>query len=151
MKREPIYFESLEIGDTIESIPRTIVESDIWLFAYLTADFFPLHTDIEFAKKTPFGQRIAQGMLVLSIALGMIDQVILSKYDVSSVIAFYGIEKVRFLQPVFIGDTIKAVARVIDKKEKGEAGVVTYELKVKNQRDEVVLTANYSALIRKAP
>ena len=90
-------------------------------------------------------------MLVLSIALGMIDQVILSKYDVNSVIAFYGIEKVRFLQPVFIGDTIKAVAEVVDKKEKSESGVVTYELKVKNQRDEVVLTANYSALIRRAP
>ncbi|MBO8183072.1 MAG: MaoC family dehydratase N-terminal domain-containing protein [Archaeoglobus sp.] len=152
MPREPIYFESIKVGEEIESIPRTIVESDIWLFAYLTADFFPLHTDVEFAKKTPFGQRIAQGMLVLSIALGMVDQVILSKYDVSSVVAFYGLRDVRFLQPVFIGDTVKAVAKVVDKKEKGrDLGIVTYQLEVRNQKDEVVLTAEYSALIRRAP
>ncbi len=152
MTREPIYFELIKIGDRIESVPRTIVESDIWLFAYLTADFFPLHTDVEFAKKTPFGQRIAQGMLVLSIALGMVDQVILSKYDVSSVVAFYGLRDVRFLRPVFIGDTVKAVAKVADKKDKDEnSGIVTYQLEVRNQRDEVVLTAEYSALIRKAP
>jgi acyl dehydratase len=152
MPREPIYFESIEVGDRIESIPRTIVESDIWLFAYLTADFFPLHTDVEFAKKTPFGQRIAQGMLVLSIALGMVDQVILSKYDVSSVVAFYGLKDVRFLRPVFIGDTVKAVAKVADKRDKGgDLGIVTYHLEVKNQREEIVLIAEYSALIRKTP
>lgn len=95
--RESLFFESVKVGDAVESIPRTISETDIWMFAYLTADFFPLHTDVEFARKTVFGQPVAQGMLVLSIALGMVDQVILSRYDVSSVIAFYGIENVRFL------------------------------------------------------
>lgn len=152
MGRRPIYFESIRVGDVIESIPRTVVESDIWLFAYLTADFFPLHTDVEFAKRTIFGKRIAQGMLVLSIALGMIDQVILSTYDVSSVVAFYGIKEVRFLRPVFIGDTIRARSEVVEKKEVDDSsGVVTYKLEVKNQRNEVVLTSFYSALIRKAP
>lgn len=87
MSRETIYFENIQIGDSIESIPRTIVESDIWTFAYLTGDFFPLHTDVEFARRTIFKERIAQGMLVLSIALGMVDQVLLSNYDVSSVVA----------------------------------------------------------------
>jgi acyl dehydratase len=150
--REKIYFENIEIGDTLESIPRTIVETDIWLFAYLTADFFPLHTDIEFSKKTFFGERIAQGMLVLSIALGMVDQVILSRYDVSSVIAFYGLKDVKFLRPVKIGDTIKASSEVVAKEEKdGNSGVVTYRLTVKNQREEVVLMADYSVLIQKSP
>jgi acyl dehydratase len=152
MSRESIYFESIEVGDVIESIPRTIVESDIWLFAYLTADFFPIHTDIEFARKTPFGERIAQGMLVLSIALGMIDQVVLSRFDVSSVVAFFGIQNVRFLRPVFIGDTVKAISKVKEKVDRDEkSGVVTYYLEVKNQRDETVLTADYSVLIRKTP
>jgi acyl dehydratase len=152
MSRESIYFESIEVGDVIESIPRTIVESDIWLFAYLTADFFPIHTDIEFARKTPFGERIAQGMLVLSIALGMIDQVVLSRFDVSSVVAFFGIQNVRFLRPVFIGDTVKAISKVKEKVDRDEnSGVVTYQLEVKNQRDETVLTADYSVLIRKTP
>ena len=150
--RKPLFFDQIQIGDTIESIHRTISETDIWLFAYLTADFFPLHTDIEFAKKTVFGERIAQGMLVLSIALGMVDQVVLSNYDVSSVVAFYGIREVKFRAPVKIGDTIKAKAEVIDKKEKDErSGVVTYRLTVTNQRNEVVLTAEYSALILKSP
>ncbi len=152
MKRQPIYFESINIGEKIESIPRTIVESDIWTFAYLTGDFFPLHTDVEFAKRTIFGRQIAQGMLVLSVALGMIDQVILSRYDVSPVIAFFGIKEVRFLKPVFIGDTIRAEAEVVDKRDFDEkSGIVTFRLEVKNQRNETVLTGFYSALIRKAP
>jgi acyl dehydratase len=150
--REKLFFEDIRVGDAIESTPRTITETDIWMFAYLTADFFPLHTDVEFAKKTVFGEPIAQGMLVLSIALGMVDQVILSKYDVSSVVAFYGIRDVRFLSAVKIGDTIKARAEVVDKKEKDKrSGVVTYRLTVTNQRDDVVLTAEYSALIQKSP
>ncbi|MBE8539940.1 MaoC/PaaZ C-terminal domain-containing protein [Geoglobus acetivorans] len=152
MNREPLYFEAINVGDAVESIPRTIVESDIWMFAYLTGDFFPLHTDVEFSRNTVFGERIAQGMLVLSVALGMIDQVLLSRYDVSSVVAFYGIEDVRFLEPVFIGDTIRARAEVVEKRDAGEkSGVVTYRLEVINQKNEVVLIARYSALIRKSP
>ncbi len=149
--REKLFFDSIQIGDAVESIPRTITETDIWLFAYLTADFFPLHTDAEFAKRTVFGEPIAQGMLILSVALGMVDQVILSKYDVSSVVAFYGIKDVRFLSPVRVGDTIRARAEVADKREKDEkSGIVTYRLTVFNQMGEVVLTAEYSALILKS-
>ncbi|AIY90285.1 Aldehyde dehydrogenase [Geoglobus acetivorans] len=147
-----MYFEAISVGDAVESIPRTIVESDIWMFAYLTGDFFPLHTDVEFSKNTVFGERIAQGMLVLSVALGMVDQVLLSRYDVSSVVAFYGIEDVRFLEPVFIGDTIRARAEVVEKRDAGEkSGIVTYRLEVVNQKNEVVLVARYSALVRKSP
>ncbi len=150
--REKLFFENIRVGDRIESISRTISESDIWTFAYLTADFFPLHTDVEFAKRTVFGEPIAQGMLILSIALGMIDQVVLSRYDVSSVVAFYGINNVRFHLPVRVGDTIRARAEVADKKERDEkSGVVIYRLTVLNQRDEVVLTAEYSALILRSP
>ncbi len=150
--RERLFFDDVQIGDAVESIARTISETDIWMFAYITADFFPLHTDVEFAEKTIFGGPIAQGMLILSIALGMIDQVILSKYDVSSVVAFHGISNVRFLQPVRVGDTIRAKAEVVDKKERDEkSGIVTYRLTVLNQRDEAVLAAEYSALIMKSP
>ena len=150
--RERLFFDDVQIGDAVESIARTISETDIWMFAYITADFFPLHTDVEFAEKTIFGGPIAQGMLILSIALGMIDQVILSKYDVSSVVAFHGIRNVRFLRPVRVGDTIRAKAEVVDKKERDEkSGIVTYHLTVLNQRDEAVLAAEYSALIMKSP
>ncbi len=149
--KQPIYFDDIQLGHTIESIARTVTETDIWFFAYLTADFFPIHTDIEYAEKTVFRGRVAQGMLILSIALGMIDQVILSKYDVTSIIAFYSIRNVRFLKAVRIGDTIKAKAEVVDKKDKdANSGVVTYHLTVTNQRNEIVLTADYEALIRKS-
>lgn len=152
MERKPLYFEDIKVGDSVESISRTIVESDVWTFAYLTGDFFPLHTDSEFAKKTIFKDRIAQGMLVLSIALGMVDQVLLSLFDVSSVIAFFGIREVRFLKPVFIGDTIRAKAEVVSKEDFNKfSGVINYRLEVKNQKNETVLTGLYSALILKTP
>ncbi|MEM2726724.1 MAG: MaoC/PaaZ C-terminal domain-containing protein [Archaeoglobaceae archaeon] len=152
MERKTLYFEDIKVGDAIESISRTIVESDLWTFAYLTGDFFPLHTDSEFAKKTIFKDRIAQGMLILSIALGMVDQVLLSLYNVNSVIAFFGINEVKFLKPVFIGDTIRAKAEVVNKEDFNKfSGVVTYRLDVKNQKDEIVLTGLYSALILKTP
>jgi acyl dehydratase len=71
---------------------------------------------------------------------------------VSSVVAFFGIQNVRFLRPVFIGDTVKAISKVKEKVDRDEkSGVVTYQLEVKNQRDETVLTADYSVLIRKTP
>ena len=149
--RQSIYFDDIQVGNVFETIARTITETDIWFFAYLTGDFFPIHTDIEYARKTLFGDRVAQGMLILSIALGMIDQVILSNYNVSSIIAFYGIRNARFLRPVKIGDTVKAKAEVVDKKEKdNNSGVVTYHLTVTNQRNETVLTADYDALIRRS-
>ena len=149
--KQSIYFDNIQLGSVLESVPRTITETDIWFFAYLTADFFPIHTDIEYAKKTIFGERVAQGMLILSVALGMIDQVILSKYNVTSIMAFYGIKNARFIKPVKIRDTVKAKAEVIAKKEKdNRSGVVTYHLTVTNQRSETVLTADYDALIRKS-
>ena len=148
--KQSIYFDDIQLGSVLESVARTITETDIWLFAYLTSDFFPIHTDIEYAKKTIFGERVAQGMLILSIALGMIDQVILSKYNVTSIIAFYGIKNARFLKPVKIRDTVKAKAEVVGKKEKNvNSGIVTYHLTVTNQRNESVLTADYDVLIRK--
>ncbi|MCE4607514.1 MAG: MaoC family dehydratase N-terminal domain-containing protein [Caldisphaeraceae archaeon] len=152
MGRQPIYFEGIQVGERFESISRTIKEPDVWTFAYLTGDFFPLHTNVEFAKRTVFKKQIVQGMLVLSIALGMIDQVILSLFNVSPLIAFLGIREVEFLRPVFIGDTIRAVAEVVNKKDFNErSGVVTFRLEVKNQKNEVVLRSLYSALIQKSP
>ena len=152
MTRQPMYYESIPIGEKFESIPRTVTETDIWMFAYLTGDFFPIHTDKVFAEKTIFGKQVAQGMLVLSIALGMIDQIILSLFDVSTVIALFGLREVRFHRPVYIGDTITATAVVAEKKDfNKESGIVTFRVEVKNQRSETVLTGYYSTLIRKAP
>jgi acyl dehydratase len=138
------YFEDFELGGKLAPTrARTVTEADIVNFASLTGDWYPLHTDVEFAKKSMFGERIAHGMLVLSIASGLNPP-----YD-WAFIAFYGIENVRFTAPVKIGDTIHVEAEVIDKKDRGDNGVITLRELVKNQRGEDVTVWTVRALLAK--
>ncbi|MBB5149161.1 MULTISPECIES: MaoC/PaaZ C-terminal domain-containing protein [Ureibacillus] len=135
-------FEQFEIGETWTSHGRTITESDLVNFAGVSGDFFPLHMDSEYAKNTRFKQRIAHGMLVLSIGTGLLDM------SPKTVVAFYGIEKLRFLQPTFIGDTIHLELRVTDLADKGNGtGVVTFQQKIKKQTGATVIAAEYKFLI----
>src|SRR5258708_3833025 len=97
------YFEDLQKGEIHTSRGRTITETDIVNFAGLSGDFVQFHIDAEFAKSTVFGQRIAHGALIFSISTGLVAQMSLLE---DTLIAFYGIEKLRFTKPVFIGDTI---------------------------------------------
>src|ERR1700709_2464655 len=103
------YFEDLEKGEIHASRGRTITEGDIVNFAGLSGDFTQLHTDEEFAKTTPFGRRIAHGALIFSISTGLVTQMNLLN---DTLIAFYGVEKLRFVKPVFIGDTIHVMKKV---------------------------------------
>ncbi len=133
------YFEDYEVGERRTTPGRTITESDITAFAGLTGDWHPLHTDVTFAAKTPFGERIAHGMLVLSVgsALGLR----LGQYEVlpQSFIAFYGMEDVRFTAPVRIGDTIHLEIEISGLDAKDDTrGVVTARNEILNQHDEVV-------------
>jgi 3-hydroxybutyryl-CoA dehydratase len=139
------YFDDFEIGDKLgPTRARTVTETDIVNFASLTGDWFQLHTDVEFAKKSMFGERIAHGMLVLSIASALAPP-----YDLAF-LAFYGIDRVRFIAPVKIGDTIHVEAEVIDKKEReGNTGTVTLRTYVKNQRDENVTVWDAKVLLAK--
>jgi len=130
------FFEDFEVGMKFESPARTITEADVVMFAALSGDWNPIHVDAEFAKQTRFGQRIAHGLLTLSIASGLLTKLRLTE---KTIVAFYGIDRLRFTKPVFIGDTIKAVAEVVDKEDKGDYGIVTYDIKVYNQKGEVVL------------
>lgn len=134
-----LYFEDFEVGMKVESSARTITEADIVMFAALTGDWNPIHTDAEFAKKTIFGQRIAHGLLTLSVVAGLLVRLGLTE---RTIVAFYGIDKLRFTKPVFIGDTIKAVLEVVGKEEReGKPyGVVAYDIKGVNQRGETVIT-----------
>ena len=107
MIRERSCFEDFEVGETTVSPARTVTETDIVNFCGLTGDWHPLHTDVEYAAAGPFGERIAHGMLVLSIGSALAFR--LGQYAVlpKSFIAFYGMEEVRFTWPVKIGDTIR--------------------------------------------
>lgn len=142
MATEYLYLDDYKVGDRMVSPARTITESDIVNFAALTGDWHPLHTDVEYATRTPFKGRIAHGMLVLSIGLSLpfrLGQY--SSYLPKSFIAFYGMEGVRFTAPTRIGDTIRCEVEVIEITDKGkDAGVLTVRNRIVNQKDETAAT-----------
>ncbi|MDP1421963.1 MaoC/PaaZ C-terminal domain-containing protein [Peribacillus simplex] len=135
------YFHQYEIGETWVSKGRTITEADLVMFSAFSGDWFPLHTDKEYAANTQFKQRIAHGMLILSAATGLF------QFEPGIVVAFYGLEKVRFTNPTFIGDTIHVELKVIDLFEKGYQGVVTVIQEIKKQNGETVVIANMKIMV----
>jgi len=144
-----LYFEELTLGFEVTSPARTITEADVVNFAALTGDWNPLHTDAEFAKTTMFGQRIAHGLLILSIASGLVAR--LGLLD-GTVEAFREL-RWKFRAPVFIGDTIRLTATVTETRPmpRLNSGVVTLEISVLNQRGEVVQKGTWQALVKCRP
>jgi 3-hydroxybutyryl-CoA dehydratase len=144
-----LYFEDFAAGAEHVTRGRTITESDIMNFAGLSGDFIELHTNEEYARRSPFGRRIAHGMLTLSISVGLVTRMNLIT---DTVVALYGIDKLRFVKPVFIGDTIHVRKKVVDAIAKGgEAGVVTFDTTVLNQNEEPVLVYRDKLVIKKRP
>ena len=146
------YFEDYEVGQKAISPARTITEADIHTFAGLTGDWHPLHTDAEYAKNTMFGERIAHGMLVLAVGSAL--QLRLGQYAAlpKYFIAFYGIDKVRFTNPVRIGDTIHSETETIAAEPKDEnRGVLTAQSTIKNQRGEPCCMYTAKFLVARRP
>jgi acyl dehydratase len=143
------YFEEFEIGDEVETAARTITETDIVLFAGLSGDYTQLHTDAEFAKETLFGERIAHGLLGLSVASGLTARL---GFIEGTAQAFTGLEW-KFRGPIKIGDTIRVRARVRKKKEMSRlgGGFVVLGVTILNQRDETVQKGTWTVLIKGAP
>ena len=131
-----IYYEDLEVGHTVTSPARTVTEADIVNFAGLSGDFNVIHTDAELTKITPFGQRIAHGLLGLSIASGLVARN--PGADQHKIVAFLGMTW-DFRKPVFIGDTIHVVQTVSSKRTTSKPGLgsINYSQKVVNQRGEI--------------
>jgi 3-hydroxybutyryl-CoA dehydratase len=141
-----LYFEDFVLDAVTTSRTRTVTETDIVNFAGLSGDFVELHMSETYAAQGPFGKRIAHGVLVFSIAAGLSVQ--LNQIH-DTVVAFYGIDKLRFTHPVFIGDTIHVVKKVIGREPKGEGrGVVTFETSVLNQHDELVIIYYDKVLVK---
>ncbi len=143
-----LYFEQLTTAVQLESPARTVTEADVALFAGLSGDYNPLHTDAEFARQTMFGERIAHGLLVLGIASGLAAR--LGFLD-GTALAFRAVDW-KFKKPVHFGDTLRVRVRVADKRElRGAgAGIVDFEVHVLNQRDEVVQQGVWTILVRSA-
>ena len=144
-----LYFEDFEVSGDLVTRGRTITEADLVAFAGLTGDYTELHTNEEYAKSTKFGRRIAHGALIFSISMGLSTRTNLLD---DTLLAFAGVDKLRFVSPVFIGDTIHAVKRVVERKELGIGqGTVEFETRVLNQKGELVLVYRDKMLVKKRP
>ncbi len=142
-----MFFEDFEHAAPATSATRTVTEADVDAFAHLTGDFVKLHTDEAYAKTTKYGQRIAHGALVFSIAMGLSTEL---KLFNDELIAFAGVDKLRFVAPVFFGDTIHVVKTIRERKEMGAGqGTVTFDSRVLNQRNELVLAYLDRLLIKR--
>lgn len=117
---------------------RTITEADVVNFAMITGDWHPIHSNAEYAKESPFGQRIAHGMLTMSLGGSLCMWMGPNVFSPKSFIAFLAMDEIRMTAPTLIGDTIHWEGEVVglEPKSKGR-GVITYACQVKNQRDEV--------------
>lgn len=145
-----LYFEEFSVGQRIDTPARTVTESDVVTFAGLSGDFNQIHTDAEFSKTTPFGQRIAHGLLGLSIASGLAMRTGVLE---GTVLAFREIQNWKFSRPVFIGDTIHVVLNVTETKALPRlgGGSVTITLDVKNQREETTMKGAWIVLVANKP
>lgn len=140
------YVEDIAVGDTSLSRARTITESDLTGFAMFSGDWHPIHTDAEYAAADArFGQRIAHGALVLSAALGLVE------FWPPAMQAFYGLDRLRFVAPTLIGDTLHVETEVlaVEPRADGDA-IVTYRFDVRNQRGEDVMVSELKALVASA-
>lgn len=140
-------FDDLPLDREFVSGPRTISEADVSAFAALTGDTFALHLDDEAAAKSEYGRRIAHGMLVVSCSIGLAIQMDLVT---PALIAFAGIDRLRFTAPVFIGDAIAIRKRVTDKRPiDATRGIVTFDTKVLNQHGHIVVAYVDRYLLRR--
>jgi len=142
------HWDDFKVGEVLVTGRRTVDAGDVSRYAGLSGDFNPLHTDEEFARTTPFGTRVAHGILTLAISNG---QQNLTGWFEGTTVALLGLDEVRFTAPVKFGDTVHTEMTVRETREtsKPDRGVVRFDVVVKNQRDEAVLTYETSVLLRR--
>lgn len=138
----------LRPGDEWRSAGRTITQADVCAFAGISGDFNPIHVDHEFAQRTPFGKPIAHGLLGLAVASGLG----LHSPRVDT-IAFLEILEWKFLEPIYFGDTVHLVTRVlaVEPRGAGRRGVVTWHRQLVNHRGSVVQEGRTQTMVRSAP
>ena len=141
-----LHFEEFAEGQSFESPARTVTETDVVMFAGLSGDYNPLHTDAEFAKSTPFGQRIAHGLLGLSIASGLAAR---CGFIEGTAQAFMGLSW-KFKAPILFGDTVRIRATVGNTRAMSSlgGGMVVFKITVLNQDDVVVQEGEWRLLVK---
>lgn len=139
------YFEDYAVGAQRSTSGRTITETDIVIHAGHSGDYFPHHMDAEFARETPFGQRIAHGTMTFAIGIG------LTAGQINPVAFTYGYDRLRFPKPVFMGDTIHTRVTIKEKQpdaKRPDSGRVIEACEVINQRGEVVLYCEHILVVQ---
>jgi len=145
---EDSYFETVNEGDTSTTGGRTITEADVVNFAGVSGDFNHLHLDDERMAESSFGERIAHGMLVLSAATGLLWQS-RTEREREALVAFYGIDRLRFRAPVFFGDRVHVETEVIDTQRTPDGagtGTVRYDLDVVKGDETTVISCETISL-----
>ena len=140
--------EDFKVGEKVVSPGRTVTETDVVMFAGISGDWNELHTNAEYMKNSLFGQRIAHGMLTLSIASGL--SLRARQRQPVEVLAFLGMDNVRFKAPVLIGDTIRVELEVLEarpSKSRPETGILRFKNTVRNQRDEAIATWETASMV----
>lgn len=140
------YFEDYIVGETRSTLGRTITETDIVLHAGQTGDFFPHHMDAEWCKTQDFGQRIAHGTLIFSVGIGM------TAGDINPLAFSYGYDRLRFVKPVFIGDTITVRVTIREKRDypkRSDHGMVIEAVEITNQRNQTVLVCEHLLVVKR--
>ena len=140
------HFEDYERDAVRETGGRTITETDIVLHAGQTGDFYPHHMDAEWCKTQDFGQRIAHGTLIFSVGIGM------TAGDVNPLAFSYGYDRLRFIKPVFIGDTLTVKVTIKDKRDfpkRPDHGMVVEAVEVANQRGQTVLACEHLLVVKR--
>jgi acyl dehydratase len=140
------YFEEFAVGLTITTTERLLTDADVMAFAALTGDTSRLHSDDAYARTTMFGARIAHGALVFSVSVGLTTG---TNIVDGTLIAFARVDHLRFTRPVFIGDSVHVVKRVTSVEVAGPGGLVAFDTRVLNQRDELVLAYTDRLIVRR--
>lgn len=141
-----IYFEDYQIGESRSSTGRTITETDIVMHAGQTGDFYPHHMDAEWCKTQDFKRRIAHGTLIFSVAVGQ------TAGEINPEAFSYGYDKIRFIKPVFIGDTLISRCTIKEKKDdpkRPDYGQVIELVEAINQEGKTALIAEHVLLVKK--
>jgi acyl dehydratase len=140
-------FDDFEPGRRFPSQARTVTEADVVAFAGLSGDFNPLHTDAHFAATTPFGERIAHGMLVAAIATGMANWTGVFEGTTLALME----QLIRYKGAVRFGDTLHLELEVLERREtsKPDRGIVRFAARVLNQRDEVVQDGEWTLMMKR--
>jgi acyl dehydratase len=142
----PHYFEDLHAGQTFVTPGKTVTEAEVVMFAGLTNDNNQVHTDVEFAKQTRYGQRVVHGMFVASLSLGLIARTGVFE---GSAVALLGVDRWRFEHPVFIGDTVTCTVEVLATRltSSGKTGVIERQVSLRNQDGVLVQSGRMDLLV----